>query len=116
MSTDPSANLIACGGCFVVANGSAVDTETFSRMSDLAGPCPNDSRMRSLIAEMSSASACFRELSRRDEVGYRVGKDHLRHPFVGELQLHRNLLNAPYPGGQHVLMWRAEPGGRSPKR
>ena len=82
-------------------------------LRDLAGPCPNDPRMRSLIAEMSSASACFRELWRRGEVGYHVGKDHLRHPKVGELQLHRNLLNAPYPGGQHVLMWRAEPGCRS---
>ena len=36
MPTDPSANLIACGGLLVVANGSAVDTETFSRINATA--------------------------------------------------------------------------------
>jgi MmyB-like transcription regulator ligand binding domain len=73
-------------------------------LRDLAAPYPNDPRTRSLIAEMSSASACSRELWRRGEVGYRVGQDQ---------QLYRNLLNAPYPGGRYVLMWRAEPGCRS---
>jgi hypothetical protein len=37
----------------------------------------------------------------------------MRHPLVGELYLHRNRLNAPYPGGDHVLMYRAEPGSPS---
>jgi hypothetical protein len=32
---------------------------------------------------------------------------------VGELYLHRHRLNAPYPGGDHVIMYRAEPGSES---
>jgi hypothetical protein len=75
-------------------------------------PSPDEPPRRSR-QEIPSASACFRELWRRGEVGYRVGKDPLRHPRIGELQLHRNLLNWPCPGGRHVLMWRAEPDCRS---
>jgi transcriptional regulator with XRE-family HTH domain len=82
-------------------------------LRDLAGPCPNDPRMRALITEMSAASARFRELWGRGEVGYRTGIDHMRHPQIGELYLYRSRLNAPYPGGQHVLTWRAEPGSDS---
>jgi transcriptional regulator with XRE-family HTH domain len=82
-------------------------------LRDLAGPCPNDPRMRALITEMSSASTRFRELWCRGEVGYRTGIDHMRHPQIGELYLYRSRLNAPYPGGQHVLTWRAEPGSDS---
>ena len=82
-------------------------------LRDLAGPCPNDPRMRALITEMSAASARFRKLWYRGEVGYRTGIDHLRHPQIGELYLYRSRLNAPYPGGQHVLTWRAEPGSDS---
>ena len=84
-------------------------------LRDLAGPCPNDPRMRALITEMSAASARFRELWCRGEVGYRTGIDHMRHTQIGELYLYRSRLNAPYPGGQHVLTWRAEPGSDSAK-
>jgi hypothetical protein len=51
----------------------------------------------------------------RAVVGYRLGIQHMRHPLVGELYLHRHRLNAPYPGGDHVLMYRAEPGSDSAK-
>jgi hypothetical protein len=37
----------------------------------------------------------------------------MRHPQVGELHLHRSRLNAPYPGGEHVVMYRAIPGSDS---
>ena len=68
-------------------------------LRDLAGPCPNDPRMRELIAELSAASARFRELWWRGEVGYRAGIIHMRHAQVGELYLYRNRLNAPNPDG-----------------
>jgi hypothetical protein len=42
-----------------------------------------------------------------------LGIQHLRHPLVGDLYLYRQRLNAPYPGGDHVLMYRAEPGSDS---
>ena len=80
---------------------------------ELSGSCPTDPRMRALIAELSDASPRFRELWGRAEVGYRLGIHHMRHPLVGDLFLYRHRLNAPYPGGEHVLMYRAEPGSPS---
>jgi transcriptional regulator with XRE-family HTH domain len=83
-------------------------------LRDLAGLCPNDPRMRALIAELSSASERFRELWGRADVGYhRLEIHHMRHPQVGDLYLYRHRLNAPYPGGEHVLMYRAEPSSAS---
>jgi transcriptional regulator with XRE-family HTH domain len=79
-------------------------------LRELAGPCPNDARMEAFIAELFSLSQRFRELWSRAEVGYRLGIHHMRHPLVGDLYLHRHRLNAPYPGGDHVIMYRAEPG------
>ncbi len=84
-----------------------------SGLRELSGTCPNDPRMRALIAELSDVSPRFREIWDRAEVGYRLGVHHMRHPQVGELYLYRYRLNAPYPGGDHVLMFRAEPGTRS---
>jgi transcriptional regulator with XRE-family HTH domain len=80
---------------------------------ELSGSCPTDPRMRALIAELSDASPRFRELWGRAEVGYRLGIHHMRHALVGDLFLYRHRLNAPYPGGEHVLMYRAEPGSPS---
>lgn len=82
-------------------------------LRELSGPCPRDSRMRALIAELYDASPRFRELWDRGDVGYRLGIFHIRHPQVGDLYLCRHRLNAPYPGGDHVLMYRAEPGTES---
>jgi len=84
-------------------------------LREFSGPCPNDARLQALVDELSSVSARFRELWSRAEVGYRLGINHIRHPQVGDLYLHRHRLNAPYPGGDHVLMFRAEPGSDSAK-
>ena len=84
-----------------------------SGLRELSASCPTDPRMRALIAELSDASPRFRELWDRGEVGYRLGIFHVRHPQVGDLYLSRHRLNAPYPGGDHVLMYRAEPGSPS---
>jgi transcriptional regulator with XRE-family HTH domain len=79
-------------------------------LRDLGGRWPDDARMQALTAELSSASERFRELWMRADAGYRFGAHHMRHPLVGELYLHRSRLNAPYPGGEHVVMYRANPG------
>jgi transcriptional regulator with XRE-family HTH domain len=84
-----------------------------SGLRELSGPCPNDPRMQEFVAELSSASPRFHELWSRAEVGYRLGIHHIRHPLVGELYLYRHRLNAPYPGGDHVVMYRADPGSDS---
>jgi len=82
-------------------------------LRDLGGRWPEDAHMQALIAELSSASERFRELWVRADVGYRLGAHHMHHPRVGELHLHRSRLNAPYPGGEHVVMYRAIPGSDS---
>lgn len=69
--------------------------------------------MGALIAELSDASSRFRELWGRAYVGDRLGIHHMRHSQVGDLYLYRHRLNAHYPGGDHVLMYRADPGSES---
>lgn len=84
-----------------------------SGLRQLSGGCPLDPRMRELIAELSDASPRFRELWGRADVGDRLGIHHFRHPEVGDLYLYRHKLLAPYPGGDHILMYRAEPGSET---
>jgi transcriptional regulator with XRE-family HTH domain len=86
-----------------------------SGLREAAGSDPGDPRVRSLITELTAASARFQELWARADVGYRVGVMHMRHPLVGDLYLHRNRFNIPHSGGQHMLTFRAEPGSDSAK-
>jgi transcriptional regulator with XRE-family HTH domain len=84
-----------------------------SGLREAAASDPDDPRLRSMVDELSSASARFRELWARADVGYRVGVIRMRHPVVGDLYLHRNRFNIPHSGGQHLLVYRAEPGSDS---
>ena len=84
-----------------------------SGLREVAGERANDPRLRPLIDELSAASARFRELWARADVGYRPGVIHMRHPVVGDLYLHRNRFNIPHSGGQHLMIYRAEPGSPS---
>ena len=84
-----------------------------SGLREAAASDPDDPRLRSLIDELSAVSERFRELWARADVGYRVGVIHMRHPTVGDLYLHRNRFNIPHSGGQHLLIYRAEPGSES---
>jgi transcriptional regulator with XRE-family HTH domain len=84
-----------------------------SGLRDVVGSDINDPRLRVLIDELSAASQRFRELWARADVGYRPGIIHMRHPKVGELYLQRTSLNVPHPGGQHLLIFHAEPGSES---
>jgi transcriptional regulator with XRE-family HTH domain len=84
-----------------------------SGLRELSGQCPLDPAMKALIAELSETSSRFRELWGRADVGDRLGIHHMRHPRVGDLYLYRHRLNAHYVGGDHILMYRAEPGSDS---
>ncbi len=84
-----------------------------SGLREVAGSTPDDPRLRRMIDELSSASERFRELWARAGVGYRPGITHVRHPRVGELYLQRNRLHVPHSGGQHLIIFRAEPGSDS---
>jgi len=82
-------------------------------LREVNADAPDDPCLQQLVAELSSASARFRELWARGDVGYRIGVTHVRHPDVGELFLLRNRLNLPHSGGQHVITFRADPGSDS---
>lgn len=84
-----------------------------SGLREVAGAVPDDPRMRQMIEELSSVSERFRELWARADVGYRPGTTHVRHPRVGEMYLQRNRLHVPHSGGQHLIIFRAEPGSAS---
>jgi transcriptional regulator with XRE-family HTH domain len=86
-----------------------------SGLREVAGSASDDARMRALIDELSAASPRFRELWARADVGYRAGITHMRHPEVGDLFLHRNRLSVPHSGGQHLIIFRAEPGSPTAK-
>ena len=84
-----------------------------SGLREAAASDPDDPRLQSMIDELSDLSIRFRELWARAEVGYRLGVIHMRHPEVGDLYLHRNRFNIPHSGGQHLLIYRAQPGSES---
>ena len=84
-----------------------------SGLREAAASDPDDPRLRLVIDELTSASERFRELWARADVGYRVDLVHMHHPTVGDLYLHPNRFNIPHSGGQHLLIYRAEPGSES---
>jgi transcriptional regulator with XRE-family HTH domain len=86
-----------------------------SGLREAAANDPDNPHVRSIIGELSAASERFRELWARADVGYRIGVIHMRHPKVGDLYLHRNRFNIPHSGGQHLLIYHAEPGSPSAK-
>jgi transcriptional regulator with XRE-family HTH domain len=86
-----------------------------SGLREAAANDPDNLHIRSIIGELSAASERFRELWARADVGYRIGVIHMRHPKVGDLYLHRNRFNIPHSGGQHLLIYRADPGSPSAK-
>lgn len=86
-----------------------------SGLREVAGSASDDPRMRALIDELSDVSARFRELWARADVGYRAGITHMRHPRVGDLFLNRNRLSVPHSGGQHLIIFSADPGSPSAK-
>ncbi|MCX8564599.1 helix-turn-helix transcriptional regulator [Mycolicibacterium mucogenicum] len=81
-----------------------------SGLREAAASNPDDARVRALVDELSSVSERFRELWARADVGYRPGVMHLRHAVVGDLFLRRNMFSIPHSGGQHLLIYHAEPG------
>jgi transcriptional regulator with XRE-family HTH domain len=97
---------------FIVNWDDATDVAV-SGLREAAGSDPDDPRLRALLDELSAASARFRELWARAEVGYRPDVIHMRHPDVGDVYLHPNRFNIPHSGGQHMLTYRAEPGSDS---
>jgi transcriptional regulator with XRE-family HTH domain len=86
-----------------------------SEFREVAGSDLDDPRLRALIDGLSADSHRFRELWARADVGYSTGMIHMRHAQAGDLHLHRCRLSVPHSGGQHLMIYHAEPGSESAK-
>jgi hypothetical protein len=86
-----------------------------SEFREVAGSDIDDPRMRTLIDGLSADSQRFRELWSRADVGYSTGLVHMRHEQGGDLDLYRRRLTVPHSGGQHLVIYFAEPGSESAK-
>ncbi|KQM82003.1 helix-turn-helix transcriptional regulator [Agromyces sp. Leaf222] len=78
------------------------------------GVRPGDARLGSLVDELTSSSARFRELwARNDVVQVTDGVHSLQHPDVGALTLHFMRLPLAGTDGHTVYLYQAEPGSPS---
>jgi hypothetical protein len=94
-------------------NWDEATSNVVSGLREVAVSDLDDPRLRALIDQLSAASQHFRELWARADVGYRTGTVQMRHPHVGDIHLRRNRLSVPHSGGQHVIIYHAEPGSQS---
>ncbi|WP_239117176.1 helix-turn-helix domain-containing protein [Planotetraspora phitsanulokensis] len=81
----------------------------------MVGPDVNDPRLTDLVGELSVKSDLFRRLwSRHDAKPHPGGGvHHLRHPIVGDLELHYEKFAVTGADGQLLVVYRAEPGSPS---
>ncbi|TYK46308.1 helix-turn-helix transcriptional regulator [Actinomadura decatromicini] len=88
---------------------------TFARLSvaDLRtalGRYPDDPGVTSLVAELSAGSEQFRRLWERHHVEVRRGSSKwMRHPVVGDIEVHCDVLHVP-ERDQKVVLYTVEPG------
>ncbi|MFC4052345.1 helix-turn-helix transcriptional regulator [Actinomadura syzygii] len=88
---------------------------TFARLSvaDLRtalGRYPDDPGVTSLVAELSAGSEQFRRLWERHHVEVRRGSSKwMRHPVVGAIEVHCDVLHVP-ERDQKVVLYTVEPG------
>jgi NAD+ synthase len=81
----------------------------------MAGPGVDDPRLNDLVGELSVKSDLFRRLwSRHDAKPHPGGGlHHLRHPLVGDLELHYEKFAVTEAEGQLLVVYRAAPGSPS---
>jgi transcriptional regulator with XRE-family HTH domain len=94
-------------------NWEAVVENSVRGLREVTASDPDDPKVHALIDELSTASRRFGELWARADVGYRTGTTHMRHPLVGEIHLRRNRLSVPRRGGQHLVIYHADPDSQS---
>jgi len=82
-----------------------------SSLRVLAGQAPDDEELTRLVGELTVQSAEFARLWARHPVAVCVsGIKQLRHPEVGELELHFEVLTPPDDPGHRLLLYTAERG------
>lgn len=89
----------------------AMLSRTVAGLRELIGPNVNDPQLAQLVGELSVRSEEFRNLWAQHEVqAKRTGIARLRHPQVGELDLHFERLAIDGSDGQLLIILHAEPG------
>jgi transcriptional regulator with XRE-family HTH domain len=88
---------------------------TVAGLRALIGPDVDDPRLVELVGELSVRSEDFRRLWSRHDVRPQAGggTHRMRHPQVGELQLHYDKFHVAGADGQLLVIYQAEPGSRS---
>ncbi|MER5781830.1 helix-turn-helix transcriptional regulator [Streptomyces mobaraensis] len=76
-----------------------------------ANPAPDDQRLRDLVGELSVCSDDFARMWARHEVRAKTASaKRFRHPLVGDLTLDFETFSVNSAPGQHLVVYRAEPG------
>ncbi|MGW1208079.1 helix-turn-helix domain-containing protein [Streptomyces sp. NPDC002499] len=76
-----------------------------------ANPSPDDQRLRHLVGELSVRSHDFARMWARHEVRAKTASaKRFHHPLVGELTLNFETFSVHSAPGQHLVVYRAEPG------
>ncbi|MEV5282456.1 helix-turn-helix transcriptional regulator [Streptomyces sp. NPDC052811] len=76
-----------------------------------ANPAPDDERLQELVGELSVRSADFARMWARHDVRAKTASaKRFRHPLVGDLTLNFETFSVNSAPGQHMVVYRAEPG------
>lgn len=94
----------------------ATARDLVGRLRTSAGRLPGDPHVDAVVAELRAGSAEFRALwSTHPVQGRPLGLVRLRHPVVGDLELHDEILVAAEDSGQTLVTFHAEPGSTNEK-
>lgn len=76
-----------------------------------ANPAPGDQRLRELTDELAARSPDFARMWARHEVRAKTASaKHFHHPLAGDLTLSFETFSVNSAPGQHLVVYRAEPG------
>ncbi|MBB4934659.1 transcriptional regulator with XRE-family HTH domain [Lipingzhangella halophila] len=88
--------------------------EIASKLRAESGRNPDEPRLCGLVMRLRRESATFAELwEAREVLEIPHGTHRLRHPWLGELELHFEKMALPTDSGQTLLSYAAEPGSPS---
>lgn len=92
----------------------AVTAQLVAGFRESVGTDVDDPRFVELVGALSLTSPRFRELWGRHDVTHREGTMvTIDHPHVGELTLYREKLPLTGTGGQMLVLYHPEPGGKN---
>ena len=99
------------------ADWEAMTARVVPYLRSVAGTDVDDPRLVEIVGTLSVGSERFRRLWARQDVKHKAtGTSILRHPQVGEMQLHYEKLLIPGADGQTLVTYHARPGSDADER